>query len=222
MPKVEFKFDINKDSWNYWDTANSKSHWGWDFTKNLRPELIEKLKGKKFEEVKEYLLILLNKGYSNDKEKNNAKLKEIEKSWRDIENEFFNILKNLMNKPICSDNFACYITTIGRCPYNIKEKWFMLNIFWDNQRALTTIAHELLHMQFYHYYEEELMGRISMEKFQDIKEALTVLLNIEFKDILKYEDKGYPSHEHLREFIVKQWETNKDFEVLIEKCVERF
>lgn len=219
MAKVDFVFDIEKDAFNYWETANSNSKWGRDFTKNINPELIEKLKGKNFQEVKDFLLNMLQKGYLMDKDKNEKKAKEIKFLWGQIQDKYFQKLQSLTSKKIFTENFKCIFTTIGRCPYNIKENSFMVNIFWDHQRILTSIAHEIMHLHFHHYYEINLKKQISKEQFSNIKESLTVLLNIEFGDILKYEDKGYPNHEKLRDFIKSSYEKNRGFDLLINNCV---
>jgi len=49
---------------------------------------------------------------------------------------------------------------------------------------------------------------------------LTVLLNIEFKDLLLTSDYGYEEHNELREFISESWKREKNFEQLINLCVE--
>ena len=57
-----------------------------------------------------------------------------------------------MKKPICSDKFIGYFTIMGRCPYSIKEKSFMVCLFGNVFYALKTAAHEIMHLQFHEYY----------------------------------------------------------------------
>jgi hypothetical protein len=213
--KVVFKIDINKDAKNYYDCANSESKFGRDFTKCIKPEILEKLRGKNWGEVRTEIIKILERGYSADKEKFEKRLKDIENEWKKIEPEFFKRLESLMKCKIYTGAFTCYLTTIGRCPYNDKENWFMANIFWDTDRILIGMAHELMHLQFHHYFNE-LRVKISENQFQDLKESLTVLLNIEFKDLLKSEDIGYPNHQELRKFISEEWKKEQDFGRLIE------
>ena len=54
----------------------------------------------------------------------------------------------------------------------------------------------------------------------DLKEALTVLLNLEFKDILLAYDEGYGMHKELRDFISEEWKRKQDFNSLIDRCIE--
>ncbi len=76
--------------------------------------------------------------------------------------------------------------------------------------------HELWH--FYTWYglgidQEEKLGKA---KYNDLKEALSVLLNVECKDLMSEgkHDKGYPQHAELREQILHFWENEKDIRKL--------
>ena len=86
-----------------------------------------------------------------------------------------------------------------------------------------TVMHELWH--FYTWYalgvdQEERLGK---QKYNDLKEALTVLINIECKDLLKkgVEDKGYPQHQGIRQKILKYWETDRNLKNLWEYLVSQ-
>ena len=219
MPKIIFKIDLEKDARNYYGCANSKPHFGHDFTKSMKQKTLIKLKGKKWPEIEIDIRELLKRGYSKINIK--LKLKKIENEWRKIEKIYFKKLERLTKRKIYRREFYCYVTTIGRCPYNKKEHWFMINIFNDIDFVMQIIAHELMHLQFYHYFEKYLRKKqkLSGKQFQDLKEALTVLLNLEFTHIIKKEDKGYSSHKELREFIVKEWKKEPDFDALLNKCV---
>jgi len=48
---------------------------------------------------------------------------------------------------------------------------------------------------------------------------LTILLNLEFKDLWFVEDRGYDVHKELRNFISDEWKKEKDFEKLLDKCI---
>jgi hypothetical protein len=55
---------------------------------------------------------------------------------------------------------------------------------------------------WYFFYKELISGSVSQEKYNDIKESLTELINTDFRDIagVSY-DKGYPQHQEMREKI---------------------
>ena len=49
--------------------------------------------------------------------------------------------------------------------------------------------HELLHFQTIYYYKDYIIDRLHNEKqFEDLKEALTFILNYEFKEFIEYPD----------------------------------
>jgi hypothetical protein len=95
----------------------------------------------------------------------------------------------------------------------------MVSFFRDLTTALSICGHELLHIQFHNTYWGEIEKQIGKEKTADLKEALTVLLNIEFKDLWFIEDKGYDIHKELRNFISEEWKKERNFKILMNKCV---
>jgi hypothetical protein len=84
----------------------------------------------------------------------------------------------------------------------------------NNVRGI--IMHELWH--FYTWQglgvnQEEILGP---QKYNDIKEALTGLLNVECRDLLTEDmtDAGYPQHQDLRKQILKYWEKDRNIKNL--------
>ncbi len=76
-----------------------------------------------------------------------------------------------------------------------------------------------MHLYFHKFYWKKVESQIGKEKTSDLKEALTILLNAEFKDLWFFKDEGYKVHKNLREFILSELEKEKDFEKLLEKCI---
>jgi hypothetical protein len=57
---------------------------------------------------------------------------------------------------------------------------------------------------------------LSKEKYNDIKESLTVILNSDFADLMEGAiDEGYPQHQEMRSEIMKLWSESKDIGNLI-------
>lgn len=216
MPKVEFKFDKDRDIWNYWDSVNKKSQF-LNFSKFIPADLLMLIKGKSQKEsykIIEESLFNIHNSYLI-----RIYLNSVSEAWKSIEKEYFKRLSKLTKKPICSKKFVAYITTTMRCPYNKEEKWFMINFFSSISHTLKTIAHEIMHFQFYKYYFENIEKRTGKQKAEDLKEALTVLLNLEFLDLWHVNDKGYTIHKELRKFIENEWKKEKDFGILLNKCI---
>ena len=215
MPTVSFKLDREKDAFNNWETSNKSSRLG-NFSGYV-PEYIRSIsKDKEFNECKEEILSYLSKIHNSKIIQ--LTLESFQKSWSEIENEYFMRLENITKRRF-SGNITAYLTTIMKCPYNFKEKWFMVSFFSNIPRAMVIIGHELFHIHFHIYFWDEIEKEIGYSKTDDLKEALTVLLNNEFKDMWLLEDNGYPQHRELRLFIEQQWIKNKDFNVLLENCI---
>ena len=57
---------------------------------------------------------------------------------------------------------------------------------------------------------------VSKKKYYDFKESLTEILNLEFKDLLDIEDKGYVEHKELRKKVKKLWLEHRDIKKIAE------
>ena len=216
MPKVEFLFDKEKDAWNYWDKSN------WDDEENIANfKIDEKAKkiclNKEFDGCKKELLNYLIKLQESDLV--DITLKAVEEAWRKIETDFFKRMDKLMKHSYNSD-IKAYLTTLGICPYDPDEPSFMFSIFYSVLNNLKTCGHEIMHLYFHKFYWSKVEKEIGKQNTWDLKEALTVLLNYEFKDLWFVSDNGYDKHKELRNFISRQWKKEKDFDILIKKCVE--
>ncbi|HVY67885.1 MAG TPA: hypothetical protein VHA30_03250 [Patescibacteria group bacterium] len=124
--------------------------------------------------------------------------------WAGIAAEYQKRAEAIFGVSLPAD-ITAYLTINGRCPYNIEH-----NYFYVSMRPLSAgkiAMHELWH--FYTWYglgaeQEEKLGR---QKYNDLKEAFTVLLNAECRDLFPAgaEDGGYPQHKALREKILLYW-----------------
>ncbi len=115
---------------------------------------------------------------------------------------------------------SAYLTTVGICPYDPDEPSFMFSLFYSLPNCLQTCGHEIMHLYFHKFYWDKIEKEVGEEKTADLKEASTILLNLEFKDLWFAEDRGYESHKELRQFIAEEWKKEKDFEKLLDKCVK--
>lgn len=221
MQKVIFKFDKNKDIYNLWETCNEKSSYGYDFTKRIPKDILEICEDKSFEKCKDLLKRRLEKTHKNPKIK--LKTKELNKDWKNIEREYFKILGRITHKKFSFKKIYGYLTVSSRCPY--RPHWrppaFYSSVFATKSKGILIAGHEIMHIHLHNIdWWNIVEGQIGNRKTHDLKEALTILLNIEFKDLFEEEDKGYLSHKKLREFIEKEWKKEKDFNILTEKCIK--
>jgi hypothetical protein len=140
--------------------------------------------------------------------------------WESIEEDYIERLEKITKKLFNRKKILCYLITAPRCRYSPNERWFMLNIVLSPLVNVKNIGHELFHLHFHEHFFNDISIKLGPEKTHILKEALTVLLNLEFRDLWYSEDRGYASHQELRNFIKNIWEKEKDFDVILELCVK--
>jgi hypothetical protein len=158
---------------------------------------------KNTEKVKEFVRLHIKE--------NDFNLEEVTKSlqinWDVISSDFEKRAEKVFGLNI-ADNITAYLTITGRFPYSIEKKYFYVSAKKSNANA--TAMHELWHFYTWHKFGDTI-NHVGSDKFNDIKEALTVLLNIECVDLMNGEiDKGYPQHQELRKIISDTWSKTKD------------
>ena len=146
-----------------------------------------------------------------------AYIANYQKNWDVVTDEYTKRAESIFKVSLPKD-IAVFLTVNGRCPYNILGNYFLVSLSADYMRK--NVMHELWH--FYTWYKfgvvwEEKLGK---QKYNDLKEALTILLNIECGDLFpNIQDTGYPQHKELREKIVRYWQEEKDIDKLWNKLV---
>jgi hypothetical protein len=128
-----------------------------------------------------------------------------------------------MNSPFYTKKIIANLTTAGRCPYDPDHNppSFFVNLFWGVPVILEVTGHELMHIQFHNSKYWNLCEKeLGFTKTHDLKEALTILLDLEFRDLWIIEDGGYASHKKLREYIAKEWKKEKNFDKLINNSIK--
>lgn len=139
-----------------------------------------------------------------------------QKEWGTVSSEFQRRAEAIFNVSL-SEDITAYLTINSRLPYAIKENNFFVCM---NNKTIRHIAmHELWH--FYTWYgigpeQEKILGK---EDYNDLKEALTVIINIECKDLLPegIVDKGYEQHQKLRQKILEFWVKDRNIKKLWDK-----
>jgi hypothetical protein len=226
MTNVKFNYNLKKDAWSWVLVTKDKNLWGlnWrDQIAHIPDELLEKIEKANFSRAQKIVEKHIKDGY-NKKYKNRimySEMQVLEKSWRIVEKKYFTTLAKITNQPIFTKEFTCYFTTGLMCPYNEKENWFMVSMWHSIPSSITIICHEIMHLQFLHYYKKYLQKNgLSNDQIENLKESLTFLLNEpEFNKIILCDDTGYPEHQKLRKKLKNIWLENKDFKSLIDKAI---
>ncbi len=139
----------------------------------------------------------------------NGRIRELENSWNEIASEYQARAEQIFGTSLPAD-ITVYLTINNRCPYDIENNSFFVSL--SNEFPMRTIMHELWHFYTWYGLGADQLEKLGKEKYNDLKESLTVLLNIECKDLLPVgaEDAGYPQHQELRNKIVRLWLQEKD------------
>jgi len=228
MPKVKFCYNFKKDTWSWVLIAKSQRRLK-ELKKNWRKEIEfipKKLlnliikKNRKAAESLVYNHLVSHSQRSIRQLIIKEQLLFLEKIWRRIEKEFFKRLKKISGKPIFLKEFKCYLTTGFMCPYDSRDNSFMISMWHSIPWNITTICHEIFHLQFLHYYAKYCRKFLSEKKLDGLKEALTFILDTDFKDLLLCKDKGYPAHQKLRKELRKIWGEDKNFDRFLDKAIK--
>ncbi len=154
-------------------------------------------------------------------ERNNINTSQIvernQKGTDVILGEFQMIAEKIFGVSLNRD-ISAYLTINNRCPYDLKEGWFFVSM--SKEVPMLTVMHELWHFYTWERFganEESLVGA---EKYNELKEALTVLINSECAYLLPAgsEDKGYPQHQELRDKMKEWWSQSHDIQQVWEQA----
>lgn len=149
----------------------------------------------------------------------NKEIATVEKRWKAVESVFTERVEKIFGISYPSPTITVYLTHNERCTYNIKKGYFFIKI--NSEFSNNIIMHELLHFYTWHAFGKNLLADgLSRSAYNDIKESLTELLNLEFSDLTNGKiDRGYPQHEEMRTHIREIWQIQKDIKMIIKKLV---
>jgi len=206
--KINFVYDKGKDVWCLLNKGKSSNN-----SQSPTKQYAQLVAQCGENPTSEDAAVFIDEYISENKIDIPKRTKDFQGEWESISSEFQKRAETIFGASL-SNNITAYITINSRCPYNIKEDFFYVSL--SSSQVRKTAMHELWH--FYTWYglgsdQEEQLGK---ERYNNLKEALTVLLNVECADLLPEGevDTGYPQHQELREKITKYWEKDKNIKNL--------
>ena len=119
----------------------------------------------------------------------------LEKTWKLKQIETLSKLESVYGNPVPFNKLTVYLTSIPICPYSFKEGWIMVFANAPIDEQISTIRHELNHFMFYYYFPQ-MKKSLGINKYESLKEALTVFTNPE--------EVGYPAQRKLRTWLKSQ------------------
>lgn len=150
--------------------------------------------------------------------------KQTQEMWSLIEDKYFSKMENIFKKKFPFEQITGVLSTAIKFygyDFNKSNPWFACPID-SPMKSIHVAMHEIMHSYFHVYFLQEYKSKFSLsdEQIWAVKEALTVLLNVELGDMRIYFDKGKPGHEELRTKIEKDWLKYKDIEKVLEEACE--
>jgi hypothetical protein len=207
--KIDFVYDIEKDILNYIAGSKSINHKGEQSA--ATSAYLEKYG--EFEEGN--LRTFINDRILERSLDFPSLIQIMQSDWDNIESIAIERIEGIFRTKIPHELITAYLTTNGRCSYNIEKGYFFVSPAIENVRK--TVIHELFHFYTWYGYHDELMKNgMNNSDYNDIKESFTELLNIEFVDILgENSDAGYEIQMKMRESVRELWLEYRDIEKII-------
>lgn len=145
----------------------------------------------------------------------NKEIVAVEERWKNVEPIFIPRVEKIFGISYPAPIVTVYLTHNERCTYNIEQNYFFVKI--GSEFSNNTLMHELLHFYTWHAFGKRLLDKgFSKLAYNDIKESLTELLNLEFSDLMNGKsDIGYSQHQETRAKIREMWQTEKDIVAVI-------
>lgn len=204
MFKVYFKYNLDKDVDNFLRATKSVN--------NSTPTKLQQLYIEKHGNIYNHTTVkTFIEEYIRDNHLNLSEIvATIEKKWRQTEEAFITKTENLFKITYPTKSIIAYLSTNGRCTYNIQDNYFF--VFINAKSSNAHIMHELLHFYTWYAFHDELIKQgIDEKRYNDIKESLTELLNVEYADLMNgIIDDGYPQHARMRQKVRELWLATKD------------
>ena len=211
--EVIFNYQLNKEFQNFKNSFNSANHSTWSERQEEFFAVFSELTRESAQKFAEDYI-------ADHKIDMTALLKQIEDQWHSVEKEFFRRADLIYRSPLPQKRIDVYLTVHDRCSYNFERNEFFVHL--NLKAANKTIMHELWHWYFYYTVGKKIGEEYGHKIFNDLKEALTVVLNIDFIDLLgETTDKGYPQHEALRETIKNTYAETKDIYKTINRTLKK-
>jgi len=213
--RIEFAYSLEKDIWCLLNKGKSSNN-SPNPTKVYQELVLRYGENPTSEETSKFIEEYLSENNIDTGEC----IARFQKDWEKVANEYQKRAEAVFQVSL-PKKITAYLTTNNRCPYNIEENYFYVSMSTPSPVVLT-IMHELWHFYTWYSLGVSQYEKLGKERYNDIKESLTVLLNSECADLFPKgtEDKGYPQHQEMRAKISNMWISDKNLQKIIAKLIE--
>jgi|SRR3989339_1292196 len=217
-PKVKFDYSQEKDIWNLrigLETAHKSRQSDWE----LRQIIQQCGQSPSEKDLQEYL----NLKWEKKSQIMDMLISDLQGYWDSIEGEFFDCLANRTQLSSFFEvkEIKGFFSARYGCGYNYAENYFAVSIHNSVLKNTQVAMHEIMHIFFHKQWQGFCLDRgLSDKDFWNVKEAMTVLLNLWFKNQLVEYDWGYEEHVALRKFIQEKFIESQDFKKTLAQTCE--
>lgn len=214
LMKIKFEYDPTKDIWcllNYGKNSNNSASPTKRYLELVNSYGESPTEGDVAAFVEKYL--------SEKQIDVSARIVDYQQDWETIAEQYQKIAESIFKVSIPKDVTA-YFTINNRCPYNIEHNLFFMSLSATSARDIA--MHELWHFYTWYKFGITWEDKIGKQRYNDIKESLTVLLNTECSNLFPEgaSDIGYPQHKELRDKILQLWSETKDIDKVWESLID--
>lgn len=103
-----------------------------------------------------------------------AKARDLEKLLNEQSGLIEGDLKRIYQKDFPFETVSVFLTTVGICPYNYEDRWFMVGRECSPDECLLISKHELNHFMFYNCFPD-LRDSLGKDDYESLKEGMAVL-----------------------------------------------
>lgn len=131
--------------------------------------------------------------------------------------KIINQLNKLSGQKNVINQFGFFLNSTPVSLHNAQDKFISISATHQFNKYPTVIIHELLHIIFYQQIsldknlQKKLDTILSEKDINRLKEVITVLINVEFNDLIEVPDTGYTEHQEVRKKALKIWRKRKNF-----------
>jgi hypothetical protein len=211
MP-ISFRYDINKEYENFRKSFNSRNH---QLASPRQQEFFSQFTELNPENARAFVeRYIPDHGIIMDE-----MIQKVREQWQDVGKTFYSRADKIFGIPFSHEPVTAWLTIHDRCSYGEHNTDFFIHL--NLPTVNKTIMHELWHFYFYFSVGHDILQQHGRSIYNDIKESLTVLLNVIFVDLLKgATDKGYPQHAELRKIIAMEYEKTNSIFLTIDSALK--
>ena len=226
---IKISYNLEKDIENYSGQFFCGDRYNYGRGKNCPKSMVAEIQNYDLSSSKnkEEATIFIRRTLKNFYKKNESyfleQKKSLEKLWFTREKIFIKNLESYLRVKVGKEIYNGYFTTLMTAPFDVKNKSFYILLHGKSLATqVNNICHEVFHIIFLsNYYGKMVKAGLSEGAILDINESLTILLNLEFKELLiTPENNNKPSTFDLQEEVIKSYKNKEPFDILLEKLIK--